>query len=109
MGSRVLTRQPNSSFFLAQPQQSQRADQRGLDVAALRFGFFNLRDKVGGVDRKFGIGMPFGHDVVVVGVEPFLSSEGHEHPLFLLGNHVPKQSSAQGQTSPSFERMQVPR
>ena len=29
--------------------------------------------------------------------------------LFLLGNHDPKRSSAQGQTSPSFELKQVPR
>ena len=62
-------------FFLAQPQQSQRADQRRFDVVALRLGFLNLRDQVGGINGKLGVGVPFGHDVVVVGVEPL----GHFH------------------------------
>ena len=62
-------------FLFTQPSQGNGADQGRLDVVALRFGFFDLRDQVFGVYFEFGVGRPFGHDEVVVGVEPF----GHFH------------------------------
>ena len=62
-------------FFLAQPQQGERAHQRGFHGVALRLGFADLGDDALGVGGELGVGMPFGHDVVIVGVKPF----GHFH------------------------------
>ena len=62
-------------FFLAQPQQRERSNQCWLNDVSLRFGFANLRDDALGMRGELGVGMPFGHDVVVVGVKPF----GHFH------------------------------
>ncbi len=67
-GSRIL-------LLIAQPQKGERAHQRGLDIVAQRARFFDLGNQIGRMRGKFGIGMPFGHDIVIVGVKPF----GHFH------------------------------
>ena len=62
-------------FLFTQPQKGERAHQRGLDIVAQRARFFDLGNQIGRMRGKFGVGMPFGHDIVIVGVKPF----GHFH------------------------------
>ena len=56
---------------LAQPQQRQRPQQHRLGAQAQRLGFSHLRQQALRLGLESGVGMPFRHQVVVVGVEPF--------------------------------------